>query len=187
MIGNVLSYSKLICKEYIKEGDFVVDATMGKGADTIFLSELVGETGKVYAFDIQQEAYNITKNKLAEKNLINRCTLILDGHENIDKYIFDNNIKAVIYNLGYLPGANHNITTKKENTLISIKKCDKILLTGGIIVLAIYPGHAEGLEEKRLIEDYVTKLDQKQYNVSKVEFINQANNPPVLIVMQKRL
>ena len=42
--------------EYVHEGDIVIDATAGGGQDTLKLCECVGSTGKVYAFDIQQEA-----------------------------------------------------------------------------------------------------------------------------------
>ena len=42
--------------EYLKPGDRAVDATAGNGWDTLKLCELVGDSGKVYAFDIQEEA-----------------------------------------------------------------------------------------------------------------------------------
>ena len=57
----------LLISHIIKEGSRVVDATAGNGNDTLFLSNLVGNTGKVFAYDIQEQAiYNtkeLTKNK----------------------------------------------------------------------------------------------------------------------------
>ena len=38
--------------EQVKEGDLCIDATMGKGNDTVLLSKLAGKTGKVIGFDI---------------------------------------------------------------------------------------------------------------------------------------
>ena len=76
---------------------------MGNGHDTAFLCQLVGEKGKIYAFDIQEGATRNTKKKLQELNLLERAELILDGHQNIDKYITEK-VRLVIFNLGYLPG-----------------------------------------------------------------------------------
>ena len=46
---DLLSLQKYFMLEHIREGDTVVDFTMGNGNDTLFLSETVGENGKVYA------------------------------------------------------------------------------------------------------------------------------------------
>ncbi len=99
---NVVEISKRICLTKLREGDIAVDCTMGNGNDTVFLGHLVGEKGKVYAFDIQEEAVINTKKKLEELNFLERAELILDGHENIDNYKIEN-VKLVIFNLGYLP------------------------------------------------------------------------------------
>ena len=42
--------------ENVKAGDICIDCTAGRGNDTAFLCGLVGETGKVIAFDIQPAA-----------------------------------------------------------------------------------------------------------------------------------
>ena len=41
-----------IIRSQAEEGGYYIDATMGKGNDTLFLCELAGEKGKVLAFDI---------------------------------------------------------------------------------------------------------------------------------------
>ena len=50
--------------EQVKEGDLCIDATMGKGNDTVLLSKLAGKTGKVIGFDIQQQAVDSTRERL---------------------------------------------------------------------------------------------------------------------------
>lgn len=54
------------CARFIKEqvapGDLCIDATMGNGNDTLLLSTLCGEKGRVLAFDIQEQALKSTKN-----------------------------------------------------------------------------------------------------------------------------
>ena len=59
---------------------------MGKGNDTLFLCELAGEKGKVLAFDIQQEALDVTKELLKTHGKEMQAELILDGHEHMDRY-----------------------------------------------------------------------------------------------------
>lgn len=66
---KVVDLVKSIVAGVVSEGDTVVDATVGNGNDTIFLARLVGEKGKVYGFDIQQEAINNTGELLKDLGL----------------------------------------------------------------------------------------------------------------------
>lgn len=181
---NAVGISKEICKLKIKEGDIVIDATMGNGNDTAFLCELVGESGKVYAFDIQENAVQNTKEKLVKLNIEDRARLIHDGHENIDRYILEK-VKLAIFNLGYLPRGDKEITTKSETTIESIKKSLDILDDGGIILLIIYPGHESGYHEKLAIEHFSKQLNQKIFSVVDIKFANQINSPPEIICIEK--
>ncbi|KOA19305.1 ribosomal RNA small subunit methyltransferase H [Clostridium homopropionicum DSM 5847] len=181
---NAVEISKKICELKLKDGDIAVDCTMGNGNDTAFLCSLVGENSKVYAFDIQESAIINTRNKLLKLNFLDRAELILDGHENIDKYV-KQKVKLIIFNLGYLPKGNHEITTEKETTVEAVKKCLDILDINGIILLVIYPGHEKGKEEKAALEELTSGLNQKEYNVVKLSFTNQINNPPELICIER--
>ncbi|MDR3602846.1 MAG: class I SAM-dependent methyltransferase [Desulfosporosinus sp.] len=181
---NVIELSKMICKLKLNNGDRAVDCTMGNGNDTELLCRLVGNEGKVYAFDIQEEAVINTSKKLQAFNFLERAEIILDGHQNIDNYIQEK-VRLVIFNLGYLPKGNHQITTKKETTLEAVQKCLNILEPNGIILLIIYPGHENGKIEKEALENFTSGLNQKKYNVAKLCFTNQINNPPELICIEK--
>ena len=181
---NAVDISKRICKLKLSHGDIAVDCTMGNGNDTVFLCNLVGENGKVYAFDIQEEALINTRKKLEQLNCLERAEIILDGHQNIDKYVKEN-VRLVIFNLGYLPKGNHEITTKKETTLQAVQKCLKLLEPNGIILLIIYPGHENGQKEKEALDSFTSELNQKEYSVAKIFFTNQINNPPELICIEK--
>lgn len=184
-LNKATEIAKDIIRKVVKEKDIVIDATVGNGNDTLFLCDLVGEKGKVIGFDVQEVALERTKEKLEEKGLINRTTLIKDGHENLSKYI-DGKVSAIMFNLGYLPKADHNITTKYKTTLEAIKKGIELLNTNGIITIVVYPGHEEGKIEKEKIIEYLAKTDQNLVNVLKLEFINQINNPPFLIALEKK-
>lgn len=170
----------------LKPGDTAVDCTAGNGNDTDFLCEIVKDKGRVYAFDIQEKALLSTKRKLEASGNIKIVKLIKDGHENLDKYIREN-IKAAVFNLGYLPGESHIITTKSETTLEAVKKLLKLLYRNGVIIINIYHGHEEGRVEKEALYKLCSKLNQRKYNVFKAQFINQVNCPPELLVIERRV
>lgn len=69
MLERVLPYAKTLLSSVITEGDTAVDATAGNGHDTLFLAQLVGDSGAVYAFDIQQQAVDATIGRLKEHGL----------------------------------------------------------------------------------------------------------------------
>lgn len=184
-INKITEVNKIFLEKIIKKGDVVIDATMGNGYDTVYLGNLVGETGKVYAFDVQEEAVKSTRKKVERDDMTSRVELILDGHENLDKYVKEN-VSCVVFNLGYLPRAKHVVITKPDTTLQAIKKSLDLLKPNGIVSIAAYIGHEGGLEEKNYICEYLNNLDQKQYNVLHMEFTNQINNPPQLILVEKK-
>lgn len=166
--------------DQISPGDIVIDATMGNGWDTVFLASL---TPNVYAFDIQEEALKSTEKLLKEKNL--QANLILDGHENIDKYVL-RPIKAAIFNLGYLPRTDKTIITRPDTTLKALEILKKNLLPQGQILLVIYYGHEGGQSEKEAVESWAAALPQAEWHVMKYEPMNQIHKPPFLIWIEKR-
>ena len=184
-LTKITDVSKVFIDKVVKDGDIVVDATMGNGYDTIYLAQIVGDSGKVYSFDIQEQAILSTQKKVSKMNLDTRVELILDGHQNIDKYV-NYEISCALFNLGYLPRANHEIITKGETTLQAIKHCLKLLKPNGVISIAIYIGHEGGIEEKNCVYNFIESLDQGKYNVLESKFVNQINNPPQLILIEKK-
>lgn len=184
-LTKITDINKMYIEKLVKKGDIVVDATMGNGYDTLYLAKIIGEEGFLYSFDIQKEALISTKEKLEKENLLSRTKLILDGHENIDIYI-DKQIDFMIFNLGYLPKGDHNIITKPHTTIEAIKKGMNLLKPNGIISIAIYSGHEGGAYEKNELYKFLTKVNQEQFNVLSSSFINQINNPPDLILIEKK-
>lgn len=184
-LNKVTEVNKVFIDKIVNTGDTVIDATMGNGYDTLYLAKLVGNAGKVYAFDVQEEALKSTKKKVERDNLQGYVELILDGHENIDKYVKEE-VSCVLFNLGYLPRAKHNIITKPETTLQALEKSLNLLKPNGVISIAIYTGHEGGMDEKNEVCQYLNNLDQNYYNVLHMNFTNQVNNPPELILVEKK-
>lgn len=180
-----VEFSHLIFKEHIGTGSIVVDATAGRGLDTLYLARLVGSNGKVFAFDIQERAIKETRERLVINNLEDRVKLINEGHETMDKFI-KVKIDGILFNLGYLPGGDKRITTKANTTIKALKSGLKLLKAGGLIVLVVYTGQQGGKEEKESLLAFCEKLDYREYNVLHYHFMNQEKEPPQVIAIKKR-
>lgn len=153
------------------------------------MAQLVGTSGRVYSFDIQETAITNTEARLSEHNCLTQATLFQAGHENVKLLISADdygNIAGCIFNLGYLPGGDKQIVTKAETTLTAISDIFSLLKKEAIIVLVIYHGHNEGKKEKDQLLKFVTTIDQTKAHVLTYNFINQKNNPPFIIAIEKR-
>ncbi len=174
-VGDISSLSHDIIMRYLKNFDAAVDATLGNGYDSDFLCE---KFKSVYAFDIQ---------KTAVENYYIRCkdniTLINDSHANFKTHI-NSKVDCIMYNLGFLPGGDKSITTTAETTLLSIEEGLAMLNPGGIISIAVYTGHNEGMKEKNMILDFAKKLSKREYGVLLHSIVNR-NNSPMLVIIEK--
>lgn len=184
-LKNAVLLAKNVLKDNVSEGDVVVDATLGNGNDALFLANLAGTEGKIYGFDVQEVAIKNSTDRLESNGYMNH-RLILDGHQNMDKYI-DESVSAIMFNLGYLPKADHRITTLYDNSIMAIKKGINLLKKNGIMTIAIYSGHEEGKHEKDGLLKDLQAFDQRCVNVLMMDFINQRNEPPILIAIEKKI
>ncbi|RCW51523.1 MULTISPECIES: class I SAM-dependent methyltransferase [unclassified Halanaerobium] len=181
-----VEFSHFLLNKHVQPGDTAVDATAGNGYDTLFLAELVKEKGTVYSFDIQDEAVANTIKLLNDYSFLDRVRIFNDSHENIDNYLEETNVSAVIFNLGYLPGGDKTIKTKASSTVTAVKKSMNFLKKGGIIVLVVYSGHRGGVEEKEAVLNFLKDLNYKRYNVIKYSYLNQPDFSPELLALIKR-
>ena len=185
LITKTTSLAMTITKEYIRSGDTVVDATCGTGQDTISLANAVGSEGMVYAFDIQQEAITLTEECL-HKEGIGNVKLIHDSFTKMANYVGKESASAVVFNLGYLPGGDHSITTTAEETIEGLTLALDTIRSGGIVTVVLYDGHEEGVREKKNILEWVQTLDPAKYHVAYVSMTNQKNNPPEIVWITKK-
>lgn len=175
-----------LLEERLKEGDVVVDATLGRGNDTLKIAKIIGNSGKIFAFDVQESAIDKSKDLLFLNNISSQnIYLINDSHERVLDYI-DEKVDFAIMNLGYLPGSDKTIHTQARSTIAFIKSIINLLGPSGTLVISFYPGSQIGKNEMDKVMDYLKKVDQKLYNVYHINFINQINNPPELVVLEKK-
>jgi|SRR5690625_3988152 len=184
-LKKIIPFAHQLLEEAIEDEDITLDATCGNGHDTLLLSRLVGDHGRVYAFDIQKQAIETTKEKLDEAG-INNVELIHDSHEKIDAYVKEDEIGGAIFNLGYLPRSDKSIVTKPDSTLAAIKQILPRLKKNGILILVIYTGHPGGQEERDAVVHYAQTLEQESFSVLKYEFMNMKNSPPFVLAIEKR-
>ena len=167
------------------DGAQVIDATMGNGHDTLWLCERVGDEGRVYAFDIQEQAVENTRARLTAAGLAHRAVLFCLGHERMAEAV-SGPVDAVVFNLGWLPGAPHAVTTRTETTLQAAEAGLRLLKPGGLMTLCVYPGHPEGARELAALTAWATALDPMRYDAMIKRYLNQPNDPPQLIAVRRR-
>lgn len=176
-VGDLSDIAQNVVKAYVENKNIAIDATLGNGHDTDFLSE---EFQKVYSFDIQEIAVENYKKKKKENVL-----LLNDSHHKLKEYIKED-VDCVMYNLGFLPGGDKNITTTSETTLKSIEVALEMLKSGGIITIGIYIGHDEGENEGNKVLQFLEKLPKNKYGVLLHKFINRSKSAPMLAIIEKK-
>lgn len=176
---NTLGVVHTFLKQNIKEGAFCIDATAGKGRDTALLCRLAGSTGKVLAFDIQQDAVDQTRALLEQEQL--RAEVFLDSHANMEQYAEAGTVDAIVFNFGRLPGGDPKIFTLADSSVKAIEAGLRLLKSGGVMAIALYYGGENGYEEKRAIEQYLKTVDDRKYTVLTCDWSNRKGEPPLPI------
>ena len=80
-------------RQVVQPGDTVIDATMGNGHDTAMLAELVGESGHVIAFDVQ----DVKGSRISDlRKQFSRSGAIKSVNDNSNRK-FLQNVKVVLF------------------------------------------------------------------------------------------
>ena len=170
--------------EVLKPGDIGLDATAGNGHDTLFLAKQVGLSGKVFSIDIQPQAIQNTKILVQKNGLDAVVQLLLGSHCDLLSLVDERahrQVKASMFNLGYLPGGDHAVITSASHTIQAITQAYELTSAGGIISILCYRGHSGGKGETLSVEEL---CESKQWFYEKRE---GSENPtsPVLILIRK--
>ena len=175
---DLVGLHKHFILEHLSEGDVAVDFTMGNGGDTLFLSKTVGESGKVFAFDIQELALESTRAYLEENGAPKNYELICASHHRVKEPI-----KAGMFNLGYLPrSGNKALYTMRETTMPAVEAAIELLAPDGALIIAIYPGHEEGALEGDMLREYFKGLSRFKICASEFHILNSPTSPYFYLV-----
>ncbi len=187
---SLVDQTQQLIAPYLRPGDSAIDATAGNGYDTAFLANTVGPHGHVYVFDLQQKALTATKSHLATQGLnhipVRYC---LSYHQHLSQHIAENhslNIKAIMFNLGYLPGGDKTLTTQAGSTLIAIQSAVNLLAIDGCLSIIAYPGHRAGALEFSCISDWFTTLNPLSYALKRISIEKTLRPAPEVFFIRRR-
>lgn len=170
-----------IIKQHLKAGGFAIDATVGNGHDTLFLAKQVDSQGFIFGFDIQKQAIQSAQSRLEKKgHAVNNVRLIHASHSLMKTFIpekYQGKINTIIFHLGYLPGSDKTVITKTVSTLSALNQSIELLVAGGIITIAAYPGHPGGKEETDQISQWCQQLNKHQYSVQQINSSDKDTAP----------
>lgn len=168
----------------LHDGDRAVDATCGNGNDTLLLARLVGPSGMVWGFDVQDAAIEATGRKLADAGCGDRVRLVCAGHEELCRHV-TGQVQGVVFNLGYLPGSDRTIITRPETTGVALEQALTLLTPGGIVTVTVYPGHDGGAGERRIVDGWAARLSASEYHAWRMGQVNVPSDAPYFILVQK--
>jgi hypothetical protein len=184
LFNTPIDDSHAIWEKILQHKDIAIDATCGNGKDSLRLALLLEKKeGQLFCLDIQEKALNATKELLQKSvpSFYSSIQFILGSHEILPKV---SNIKLIVYNLGYLPGADKSITTKTQSTLKSISQALELVSPGGLICITCYPGHSEGKKEEEELTQFLSSLPPKYWSFTMTRWENR-KEAPSLILLQK--
>lgn len=181
---SVIEAARRLIRERLREASCIVDATAGNGYDTLYFALHSPANVKIYAFDIQQGALDATREKLKQASLEHKVELILSSHAKLRDFIAEE-IDLAIFNLGYLPGGDHTVTTLAESTVEALAQTVERLRINGLIAVIAYPGHEAGACETQRLEEYLSALPARQFTAGRYSMINHIRTSPVLYLIEK--
>lgn len=171
-------------RQALRPGAFAIDATVGNGYDTLFLAHEVGPEGRVLGFDVQKVALTNATEMLRFAGLLNRVTLVLASHEDLNHYLAPGQLITVaMFNLGYLPRGNRRIITRPSSTLRALSAVLTHLEPAGRVSILSYRGHGGGEEEYWAVSVALAK--DPAFLVTEVLGVNSPEDGPRLFLVRR--
>lgn len=169
----------------------IIDATAGNGNDSLSLAQqaLVSPVRasplfELHLIDIQENALSNSRQLLHSNGIKTNCYYHHASHASIGSMFSPNSIHLIVYNLGYLPGGDKNITTQASSSELSILQALDLLTPGGLMTIMFYPGHAEGAQEQKQLLPILFELPKTLFSVSHHVFSLRATAPGLLVVQK---
>ena len=171
-----------ILRPLIRGGDWVIDATAGNGHDTLFLAECVGPAGKVLAFDVQKAALDSARSRVGGVAWVE---FFHESHAKMADHAAAGTVAVVMFNLGYLPGDDHALTTQSNETLTALEVAARLLQPGGVLSVICYPGHPAGAAEAVAVEAWLTGQAADGWRVARYGAVGTRRPAPFLLLAGK--
>ena len=91
-------------------------------------------------------------------------------------------VRAVAFNLGYLPGEDHAVTTEASETLKALEAATLAIEPEGGLSVVCYPGHEAGAVEAEAVEKWFNDLPAKGWRVAKYAMLGTQKPAPFLLL-----
>lgn len=173
----------------LRPGDRALDATAGNGHDSLYMAKRVGPKGHLIAIDIQPAAIRTTRRRLQVEDCCDQTELLVADHSQAlpSLYLqYPQAFRAIIFNLGYLPGSDKRIQTQVHSTIGALNAATGLLIPDGLLLVTAYRGHIGGQAEARCIADWMQNLHAQAWSVKRHEPVSIGTQiPPVLWVARK--
>jgi len=192
-LTRIVPWSQQLACEVLRPGDLAIDLTAGKGRDALALAQAVGESGQVVAFDLQAEALQQAAAFLHEhgwstvfpgagETIPERpgIYLVQGCHSTLAETV-QRPVRAVMANLGYLPGGDPSLITQPESTLAALRQALDLLAVGGRLAVTVYPAHPGGAEEASAVDDFFRHLSRDLWQVLLLRVANRSEAPYLLV------
>jgi len=198
-LTDMTHWSHVALAEVLRPGDLAVDLTVGSGNDTAFLAEAVGPGGCVAGFDIQVKALEGAAAMLAGKGI--EVTLHKERGEpgipssGVHLYLADHARwtdlvdgapKAIIANLGYLPGYDQSLVTEAATTVAALSDALERLPVGGRLAVVCYQDHPGGREEGRAVKELLTRETHGAFRVLCIDNHLYLKGPFVMVAERRK-
>lgn len=184
-IWNSLALTHEFMARHVQPGELCIDATAGRGRDTVLLAKLTGPTGRVIALDIQRSAVEATRALAEKEGVADRVEVHLLDHREMGRLAEKGTVGCIAFNLGWLPGGDHRIHTRPETTIPALEAALELLRPGGVLSLCLYYGKENGYQERDRVLEWLEGVDDRQYNVLCVTFPNRRGDPPFPVFVMK--
>jgi len=169
----------------LRPGGCALDATAGRGRDTLFLARLVGPGGVVHACDVQSDALEETRRRWDEITGA-KAALVLHhcGHERVAASLAaagTTALDAIVFNLGYLPGGDPSLTTRPATTVAALASLVPLLNPGSAFTIVMYRRHPGAQEELDSVLSWAATLPFENAHVRYVQPLNHGPLRPHLV------
>lgn len=201
---NILSHSTHLLRSvwqaaiHTSGRNIAIDATAGRGSDTLTLCKLLSShDGTVHTFDIQSSAlaetrarYQAMKDAQEDETSIAQLQIHHACHSEIESRTGADaaSVACVTYNLGWYPGkqADRSVITRPHTSVQSLESASRLIAPGGVISVMAYVGHPGGADEEEAIRLWCSKLNSRLWTVAHLTYPNR-KQAPVLLLCQRSL
>ena len=115
-----------------------------------------------------------------------RYSLICGSHADLLQYVQPGTADAVMFNFGWLPGANHGVFSTAQSSIPALQAALQAVRPGGIVSAILYSGAVIGSDEKQAVLRFLRALPLKSFTVLVCDFANWAETAPLPCLILKK-